>query len=76
MNWANLIAHVPEPELVRIFSESSLISLVNWTMLTQMSGILQELLTESRRSSRAKSAGCFSISRIRPNARLKTCSRS
>lgn len=46
VNWANLIKHLPEEELVRIFSASSLIALVNWTMLTEMTGILQKLLTK------------------------------
>src|SRR3954466_8394057 len=36
VNWASLTQFVPEPELLRIFSESQLIALVNWTMLTQM----------------------------------------
>jgi sugar/nucleoside kinase (ribokinase family) len=44
VNWENLIGHVPEPELVRIFSESHLIALVNWTMLTEMGDILKQLL--------------------------------
>ncbi len=39
VNWANLIKHVPEDALLGIFGESSLIALVNWTMLTQMSAI-------------------------------------
>ncbi len=45
VNWKNLIAHVPEVELVRLFDEARFISLVNWTMLTQMTGILEKLLT-------------------------------
>lgn len=45
VNWANLIAHVPEPELVRIFSQAKLIALVNWTMLTGMSAIWGKFLT-------------------------------
>lgn len=45
VNWANLLAHVPEAELLRVFADSSLIAVVNWTMLTQMDGILHELLT-------------------------------
>lgn len=46
VNWANLIKHLPEAKLVRIFSDSSMIALVNWTMLTEMGGILQKLLTQ------------------------------
>ncbi len=45
VNWANLIAHVPEKDLTEIFAESSLIALVNWTMLTQMTAIWQKILT-------------------------------
>jgi sugar/nucleoside kinase (ribokinase family) len=45
VNWANLIAHVPEAELVRIFSDSSLIALVNWTMLTHLMSIWQKIAT-------------------------------
>ncbi|MGA3172628.1 MAG: PfkB family carbohydrate kinase [Chthoniobacteraceae bacterium] len=45
VNWANLIRHVPEEKLIRIFSASALISLVNWTMLPFMSQILQKILT-------------------------------
>lgn len=45
VNWANLIKHVPEDELLEIFSQSSLIALVNWTMLTQMTAIWQKIQT-------------------------------
>lgn len=45
VNWANLTQFVPEEELTRICSESQLIALVNWTMLTQMGDILEQLLT-------------------------------
>ena len=43
VNWANLIKHVPEKTLVKIFSQSQFIALVNWTMLTQMKGIFQKI---------------------------------
>lgn len=43
VNWANLIAHVPEEQLVHIFSEASLIALVNWTMLPHMTAIWQKV---------------------------------
>lgn len=46
VNWKNLLAHIPEEKLVRIFSESSLIALVNWTMLTQMTDIFKKLLSQ------------------------------
>ena len=45
VNWANLVKHVPEPQLVRIFSHAKFIALVNWTMLTHMSAIWEKLLT-------------------------------
>jgi len=43
VNWTNLIAHVSEEKLLGIFQESSLIALVNWTMLTQMTAIWQKV---------------------------------
>lgn len=45
VNWANLIAHVPEAKLIKLFKEAGLIAIVNWTMLTNLSGVLQKLLT-------------------------------
>ena len=45
VNWANLVSHIPEEQLIQIFSEASLISLVNWTMLAHMTAIWQKLLT-------------------------------
>jgi sugar/nucleoside kinase (ribokinase family) len=45
VNWTNLTSHVPETELVRIFSKAKLIALVNWTMITHMSAIWSKLLT-------------------------------
>jgi sugar/nucleoside kinase (ribokinase family) len=43
VNWENLTRHLPEPQLRKIFSEASLIALVNWTMLTHMTDIWREL---------------------------------
>ncbi len=43
VNWANLIKHVPEKTLVKVFSQSQFIALVNWTMFTQMKGIYQKI---------------------------------
>ncbi|MEA3213290.1 MAG: hypothetical protein QOE70_6347 [Chthoniobacter sp.] len=43
VNWANLIRHVPEAQLLAIFEQSALIALVNWTMLTQMTAIWQKI---------------------------------
>ncbi len=45
VNWRNLVRHVPEAELVRLFSASSLIAMVNWTMLVNLTGIFRNLLT-------------------------------
>jgi len=45
VNWANLIAHVPETALSQIFAGSQLIALVNWTMLAHMGAIWGKLLT-------------------------------
>jgi hypothetical protein len=45
VNWVNLVKHIPEPKLIRVFSESDLIALVNWTMLPCMSQIFQKVLT-------------------------------
>jgi hypothetical protein len=45
VNWANLIRHIPEEKLLRVFSGSTLIALVNWTMLPCMSAIFQKVLT-------------------------------
>ena len=44
VNWENLIAHIPLDNLIELFRRSSLIALVNWTMLTGMTRILEELL--------------------------------
>ena len=46
VNWAHLLKHIPEEKLVKLFSESALISMVNWTMLPHMSAIFQKLLTQ------------------------------
>jgi len=45
VNWKNLIRHVPEKKLLALFQESALIALVNWTMLTQMTAVLQQIAT-------------------------------
>ena len=46
VNWANLLAHVPEKQLVEIFQQSALIALVNWTMLTHMTDIWKQIATK------------------------------
>jgi sugar/nucleoside kinase (ribokinase family) len=43
VNWATLVKHLPEEQITAIFAESTLIAMVNWTMLTQMPGIWQEI---------------------------------
>ena len=43
INWNNLLKHIPEEQLIAIFEESSLIALVNWTMLPAMSAIWQKI---------------------------------
>ena len=44
VNWENLLGHIPLERLVKLFNDSSLIALVNWTMLTGMTRIFEELL--------------------------------
>jgi hypothetical protein len=44
VNWENLLEHIPLERLVKIFNDSALIALVNWTMLTGMTRIFEELL--------------------------------
>jgi len=44
VNWENLLAHLPADRLVEMFNTSSLIALVNWTMLTGMTRIFEQLL--------------------------------
>jgi hypothetical protein len=45
VNWTTLLRYVPEERLLRIFSDATLIALVNWTMLPHMSAIFRKLLT-------------------------------
>ena len=45
VNWPNLVKHIPEEKLVALLSESDLIAMVNWTMLTQLTGVFRKLLT-------------------------------
>jgi hypothetical protein len=45
IDWANLIAHVPEERLLGIISHASLTAFVNWTMLPHMSAIWNKILT-------------------------------
>ena len=43
VNWANLIKHIPEDQLIALFEESSLIAMVNWTMLPAMGAIWSKI---------------------------------
>ena len=43
INWTNLLKHIPEEQLIELFEESSLISLVNWTMIPAMTAIWQKI---------------------------------
>ena len=43
VNWSNLLKHIPEEKLIALFDESSLIALVNWTMLPFMGAIWQKI---------------------------------
>ena len=45
VNWKTLLAHLPEPQLIKLFRDAGMIAMVNWTMLTQLTGVLQKLLT-------------------------------
>jgi hypothetical protein len=44
VNRENLLRHIPLEKMAGLFNDSSLIALVNWTMLTGMTGIFEELL--------------------------------
>jgi sugar/nucleoside kinase (ribokinase family) len=45
VNWANLTKHVSEAEMVKIFRPAGFLAIVNWTMLTNLTGVLEKLLT-------------------------------
>ncbi len=45
VNWRNLVRCIPESQLVALLSESQLIAVVNWTMLSQLTGIIRNILT-------------------------------
>jgi len=46
VNWENLVAHVARPELVALVGGSTLVGMVNWTMLPRMGEIWEKLLDE------------------------------
>jgi len=46
VNWENLVARVGRDRLVKLFQESDLIGLQNWTMLPFMSDIWRHVLAE------------------------------
>jgi sugar/nucleoside kinase (ribokinase family) len=45
VNWTNLTKHLPEPKLIKLFNDAGFVAMVNWTMLTNLSEVLQKLLT-------------------------------
>ena len=46
VNWDNLLAALGKDGLIKLFDESTLVSLVNWTMLPKMTDIWRRLLAE------------------------------
>lgn len=46
VNWENLLQSLPLEQLVTLFQRSRLIALLNWTMLTGMTRIFEELLNK------------------------------
>jgi len=44
VTWENLLLHIPHAQLADYFNKSALVALVNWTMLTGMTRIFEELL--------------------------------
>ncbi len=45
VNWTNLLKHLPAEKLIKLFKDAGFIAIVNWTMLTNLTGVLQKLLT-------------------------------
>ncbi len=45
ISWEKIADHLPEEKLLSIFASSSLIALVNWTMLPHMTSIFQKILS-------------------------------
>ena len=43
VNWASILKRIPEEQLIGLFEESSLIALVNWTMLPAMGAIWSKI---------------------------------
>lgn len=52
VNWENLLAHIPENELLDLLSGMDLVACVNWTMLPAMNGILEGLRALLARASK------------------------
>lgn len=46
ITWETILKHLPEEKLIRKFSDSSLIALVNWTMLPHMNSIFNKILRD------------------------------
>ncbi len=45
INWQNLLKHIGEPDIVKLFSDCAMIAMVNWTMLPSMTAIFNKVLT-------------------------------
>ena len=45
ITWPNILKHIPEEEILNLFSEAALVALVNWTMIPHMSAIFQKILS-------------------------------
>jgi sugar/nucleoside kinase (ribokinase family) len=46
VNWANLLQHIAEAKLIKLFKDAGFVAMVNWTMLTNLTEVLQKLLTK------------------------------
>lgn len=45
ITWETILKHLSEEEILRLFSEASLVALVNWTMIPYMSDIFEKILS-------------------------------
>lgn len=46
INWENLLAAIPLPQLIELFSRTKLIATVNWTMIPYMTELWQHLIDD------------------------------
>ena len=44
ITWETILKYIPEQKLIKKFNDSSLIALVNWTMLPHMNSIFEKIL--------------------------------